>query len=218
MNVNTRRQAQGYTLIELLIALTVISILAALLMGAFSQARERARQTQCVHHLRQIGAAFQTYLQDWEALPESFEDVRNNPYPRAKDSLKEYSPSPEIYHCPSSPEPKLLRDYVYRGETLEIDGAPPIKGKLRMTSDSVLLYCANHLTRDEKRGNWLALRAGGSVRSIPAGKVVYWAYVKDRWYAPPYPESGGQREVTLWPVFPGESMPPDIEPLDLTGR
>ena len=54
----------AFTLIELLVVLTIISILAAILYPAFISARERARQTACLSHLRQLGMALSQYAAD----------------------------------------------------------------------------------------------------------------------------------------------------------
>jgi len=61
---------RGFTLVELLVAMAIITVLAALLLPAIFQARNRARGATCVSNLRQLSAAIQTYAQDWsDRLP-----------------------------------------------------------------------------------------------------------------------------------------------------
>lgn len=57
---------KGFTLIELLVVIAIIAILAAILFPVFGKARENARKATCQSNLKQIGAAFQMYLQDWD--------------------------------------------------------------------------------------------------------------------------------------------------------
>lgn len=66
------RKLGGFSLIELLVVIAIIGLLVGLLLPAVQQARESARSSQCVNHLRQLALAVHNYESGQRRLPPGY--------------------------------------------------------------------------------------------------------------------------------------------------
>ena len=60
------KRARAFTLIELLVVIAIIAILAAILFPVFAQAKEKAKQTQCVSNIKQLSQGVHIYITDYD--------------------------------------------------------------------------------------------------------------------------------------------------------
>lgn len=67
------RERRGFTILELLVSVSIIGLLIALLLPAISAARESAREMQCRTNLKQIGLALHGYHELHGCLPAAWQ-------------------------------------------------------------------------------------------------------------------------------------------------
>jgi prepilin-type N-terminal cleavage/methylation domain-containing protein/prepilin-type processing-associated H-X9-DG protein len=65
----SRRKRNAFTLVELLVVIAIIGILVALLLPAIQAAREAARRSQCMNHMKQLALACMNHESTHKHLP-----------------------------------------------------------------------------------------------------------------------------------------------------
>ena len=103
----------AFTLVELLVAMVVIAILAAILLPALSGAKSKAANVTCLSQLKQLGVAARLYAEDNNAILPAAELLPSNPtdpqkpLPRIRDALGPYvgktsgtNVTPSVFKCP----------------------------------------------------------------------------------------------------------------------
>jgi prepilin-type N-terminal cleavage/methylation domain-containing protein/prepilin-type processing-associated H-X9-DG protein len=100
------RAHRAFTLIELLTVIAVVGVLAGILVPVVGAVRDRARATQCLSNMRQIGAASLLYLADNQGrLPSNGHDRNPDGTSRSwRDTLETYLGPNFLGRCPSRPE------------------------------------------------------------------------------------------------------------------
>jgi prepilin-type N-terminal cleavage/methylation domain-containing protein/prepilin-type processing-associated H-X9-DG protein len=118
---DSARPGRAFTLIEILVVLSIIAVLAALLFPVFGSVREKSRQTSCSSNLRQIGSAIALYAHDnddsyplaadtvqpstflWSGIVDATPEKQAafNASPTLRTVLQPYLRSGEVWRCPS---------------------------------------------------------------------------------------------------------------------
>jgi len=144
--MRTKRVPEGFTLIEMLVVIVIIGILAALLLPAMTEARERARRAACTNNLRNLGAAISMYM-DAEGAIAGYEFVP--PY--------RYLYALHLYDSQYPMDPNIIRAAI---EPVEGPNGPTWmymdQGLYRLYPNYItskkVFYCPSNLSWDEKSG------------------------------------------------------------------
>lgn len=113
-----------FTLIELLIVISIIAILAAMLLPALNYARELGKKVACLNNLKQVMAVTILYSDEHNgSIPNYYQ--HDYPYLYVFGGRISYSKMPawkKSFACPSVPYQQIASNVPYRGEMSNIYG------------------------------------------------------------------------------------------------
>ncbi len=104
---------RGFSLIELLVVITIIAILASMLMVVFKLVQEGARGVNCLSNLRQMAMSIEVYAIDYEQKPPGgnwgqpgFPLVVGASYLAKKSDMAWSNSGRDVLKCPSDRRPQ----------------------------------------------------------------------------------------------------------------
>jgi prepilin-type processing-associated H-X9-DG protein/prepilin-type N-terminal cleavage/methylation domain-containing protein len=118
------RAAAAFTLVELLVVITVIAVLAGLTMAVTNVAMQKGHATKCLSNMRQMGVAVRSYANDHDGyLPDTG-------HARAEDgtslswlnTLASYLGPKFIGRCPSNPNQETPVSFGWNDLLTDTDG------------------------------------------------------------------------------------------------
>jgi prepilin-type N-terminal cleavage/methylation domain-containing protein/prepilin-type processing-associated H-X9-DG protein len=216
-----RRVRSAFTLIELLVVIAIIGILAAMLFPVFAQAREKARQIDCVSNMSQLGKAMLMYTSDydgrfppqdhlyidpcdpcpfWMDTAYGVPDWYRSPFANWAQSLYSYVKAQGVYICKSnkgwtanSDTSQTPLSYIYNGfAAAQSDAAVPEHSRYVVLWD--YRYITSYAVANPMPSGW-AWYEGWAPHPDQYNILYFDGHVKNR------PESQFRNDI--WELQPG---------------
>jgi prepilin-type N-terminal cleavage/methylation domain-containing protein/prepilin-type processing-associated H-X9-DG protein len=183
--LTVRSSKKGFTLIELLVVIAIIAILAAILFPVFAQAREAARKASCQSNLKQIGLAWQMYVQDYDevASPNTWSNGGGVTHICvAFNRIQPYIKNTAIFRCPSDANATwtVPDEPGWGGPTTNVTGSYTLNSTsdrmamaaMAAPADYALGWDSDYYFRTEgMTGNYIWTKNGGAFRARHMGNV-----------------------------------------------
>src|SRR6266404_373500 len=106
---------KGFSLVELLVVIALLSLLAAMILPALLSAKRKAQRAYCAHNVGQLGVALQGFVSDSHAYPLQFEDgmawqmlLEKSELSGAKLRRTPVFSGRGVWRCPSAARPSTL--------------------------------------------------------------------------------------------------------------
>lgn len=108
------RKCAGFTLVEIIVVLAIVSLLSAILFAVFSRVRQSSSRSVCQSNLKKIALAIQQYTSDADGYyPIGSYKVDNSiardGYFQWDDAISPYLKNTEIFFCPTT----FRKDIIY---------------------------------------------------------------------------------------------------------
>ncbi len=98
------RTSRGFTLVELLVVISIIALLLGIMLPALGAVRAASRRAACAANLHGIGIGFRVYLDENDDIMPVASAMPSQALvnePRIVDVLAEHVTMPEAFQCPA---------------------------------------------------------------------------------------------------------------------